>query len=110
MNPCTRRLASQNKTACATELIAGAVVMSADAAGRLLIDVACERVPLGHGFRIRFHGEPLHGLQGGGNRFLIRFGPAHFRVEPLIDLAQRGIVRADGGYGAFGIRRRTEAR
>jgi hypothetical protein len=61
------------------------------------------------GFGIGFHGEALHGLQSGGNGFLVRFGPPHFRIKALVDFAEGGIVRANARWRVFGIRRRDGA-
>ena len=77
--------------------------MAADAAGDEKLG-ALLRGTLRDVFRIRFHGKALHGLKGGGNGFLVWFWPPHFRIEPLIDLTQRGIARADAWHH-FGILR-----
>ena len=69
--------------------------MSANAAGIVSVDGGFERSVLRGWFGVRFHREALHGLQSRGNGFLIRLGPSHLRIEPLVDLSQSGIVRPD---------------
>jgi hypothetical protein len=74
--------------------------MSAGVTGVVGASSGIERGVFGGGFRIRFHGESLHGLQGRGNGFLIGLGAPHFRIETLVDLTQRGIVRTDLGIAS----------
>jgi len=100
-----RRLSSYGKAAHAAEFVAFAVVMSADAACIGRGGRCSGGSDLGDGFRIGLHGETLHGLKSGGNGFLIGLGAAHFRIEALIDLAERGIVRADRRQRVIGIQR-----
>jgi len=100
-----RWLSSYGKAAHATEFVALAVVMSADAACVVRDGRGSGGGVLGGGFRIGFHGEALHGLQSGGNGFLIGLGASHLRIEALINLAESGIVRADGRHRVIGILR-----
>src|SRR5216684_4271767 len=79
--------------------------MSANETSCLAVEATLERFMLRHSFRICFHSKALHGLQRRSDRLLIWLGPPHFRVETLINLAQGGIVRANGGHCTFGILR-----
>lgn len=69
--------------------------MSTDKTGGALGTILFRGALLGNGFRIRFHGQTLHSLQGSGNGLLIRLGATNLRIQPLINLSQRGVVRAD---------------
>jgi hypothetical protein len=91
--------------ASAAKLIAFAIAMSADAAGHEKLGGFLGDI-FGDAFGIRFHGKALHGLEGCGNGLLVRLGTTHFRIEPLIDLAQGRIARADARH-TFGILRRN---
>jgi hypothetical protein len=79
--------------------------MTADAAGHKSLGGFLRDI-FRYAFGIRFHGKALHGLEGCGNGLLIRLGPTHFRIEPLINLAQRGIARAYTRH-TFGFLRRN---
>ena len=98
-----RRLGAQRNPAGTAELVAFAIPVSAHPASRVKISAALERAIFRRRFGIGFHGEALHGLQSRGNRLLIRLGPPHLRIQPLIDLAQRRIVRPNTRH-AFRIR------
>ena len=83
--------------------------MSANTASRVGVETGAGRFILRDGFRIRFHGEALHGLQRRGNRLLVGLGSPHFWIKTLINLAQGGIVRANGGHCTVGILRSSYA-
>jgi len=88
---------SESNSTRTAELVAGAIVMSADATDILRVYGSFERGVLRHWFGIRFHGEALHGLQSRSNGFLVGLGPPHLRIESLIDFSQRRIVRSNAG-------------
>jgi len=79
--------------------------MSANAAGRVRVGGGVYRSLLCHHFGISFHGKTLHSLQSRGNGFLARLGTPHFRIKPLINFAQCGIVRVYARPPGFGLGR-----
>src|SRR5580700_11711139 len=83
--------------------------MSAYSAGIARVAAAFGCGFLNRAFGIRFQGQALHGLQSRGNGLLIGLGPPHFGVEALIDLSQRGIMRANARHNIFGFLRRSGA-